>query len=392
MSTVDHVSQAALRTLAETRDQGCVSIYMPTHRVGIDTQQDPIRLRNLLAEAEKRLLAAGLKTPAARAIVAQAEELLPRQLFWQHQHEGLAVFMAPGLFQYYRLPFEVESLLQVGNRLHVKPLLRTLRPDGQFFVLALSQNQVRLLEGSRLDVREVDLAGVPQGLADALRFDEAERQLQFHTATRAPGGRGGERPAIFFGHGGSDESAKSDILRYFHQVDDGLREWLGPSQAPLVLAGVEYLHPLYREANNYPYLVETGLYGNPEELRAEVLHARAWEIVRPLIVRVREAAVERLRQLKGSASPLASTDVKEIVLGAYYGRVDTLFARLGQQRWGRVDTQAAEVTLDDEPLPESEDLLDLAAVQTYLNSGAVYVVPADQMPGPEPIAAIFRYR
>ena len=56
MSTVDHVSQAALRTLAETRDQGCVSIYMPTHRVGIDTQQDPIRLRNLLAEAEKRLV------------------------------------------------------------------------------------------------------------------------------------------------------------------------------------------------------------------------------------------------------------------------------------------------------------------------------------------------
>jgi hypothetical protein len=158
-----------------------------------------------------------------------------------------------------------------------------------------------------------------------------------------------------------------------------------------MLAGVEYLHPLYREANTYPRLMADGLMGNPDDLRPEELHERAWEIVRPLIIQVREAAVDRLRQLHGSGSPLASTDVKEIVLGAHYGRVDTVFARLDQQHWGRVDPDAAEVTLFDEPKPEGEDLLDRAAVETYLNSGAVYVVPAEQMPSAEPIAAIFRY-
>jgi hypothetical protein len=391
MTTVDHVSREALRALAETRGEACVSIYMPTHPVGSDVQQDPIRLRNLLADAEKRLISGGMRTPAARAILAQADDLLPKHNFWQHQYQGLAVFLAPGLFDYYRLPFDVDELLVVGGRLHLKPLLRTLRPDGRFYVLALSQNQARLLEGSRHEIREVDLANVPQGLADALRYDVVERTVQFHTATRAPGGRGGERPAIYFGHGAGDENAKADILRYFHQVDDGLREWLGPSQAPLVLAGVEYLHPLYREANTYPRLVETGLLGNPDDLRPDELHRRAWEIVRPLIIQVREAAVERQRQLKGSGSALASTDIQDIVLAAHYGRVDTLFARLDQQRWGRVDADAAEVFLYDGPSPEGEDLLDLAAVQTYLNSGAVYVVPAEQMPGREPMAAIFRY-
>ena len=87
------------------------------------------------------------------------------------------MFLAPDLFQYYRLPFDVETLLVVGGRLHLKPLLRTLRPDGRFFVLALSQSRVRLLEGTRHEVREVDLAGVPQGLADALRLvDEGKIQ------------------------------------------------------------------------------------------------------------------------------------------------------------------------------------------------------------------------
>lgn len=391
MTLVDVVTREELRALAETQGQPCVSIYMPTHPVGPELQQDPIRLRNLLTEAEKRLLSLGLRTPEAKALLAQADELLPRHAFWQNQASGLALFLADGFFRSYRLPFAVEELLVVGQRLHLKPLLRTLRPDGLFYILALSQKQVRLLEGSRLSVREVDLEGVPQGLAEALRDHAPDKGLQFHTSTAAPGGRGGERAAMFHGHGGGEEETKTDILRYFHQVDRGLRDWLGARHAPLVLAGVDYLLPLYREANTYPQLQPAGIEGNPDDLRPEDLHARAWEVVRPVIVQPREAAVARFRELAGVASPLASADLSEIVAAAYYGRVEVLFIRLGTQQWGRFDPQTGEVTLDRDPSPEDEDVVDLAAVQTYLNSGAVYVVPPEQMPGREAVAALFRY-
>jgi hypothetical protein len=40
--------------------QWCVSIYMPTHRTGVETQQDPIRLKNLLGKAEKELSDRGM--------------------------------------------------------------------------------------------------------------------------------------------------------------------------------------------------------------------------------------------------------------------------------------------------------------------------------------------
>jgi hypothetical protein len=388
MNTIDAVARDELRLLAEIQGQPCVSIYMPTHRVTPEAQQDPIRLKNLLVEAEKRLVAQGLRTPEARALVGMANDLLPRSSFWQHQADGLAVLLAPEVFRYYQLPYEVDELMVVGRRLHLKLLLRLLRPDGQFFVLALSQNQVRLLEGSRHAVREVDLANVPQSLAEALKYDVLEKQVQFHTVGPA-GGRGGT--PMFHGHGEGADDTKSRILRYFHQIDDGLREWLGPSTAPLVLAGVEYLHPLYREANNYPSLVAEGLYGNPDELRAGELHARAWDIVRPIIIQTREADVDRFRQLAGTADPLGATNVTEIAPAAHFGRVDTLFVRMGSQQWGRFDPGSGEVELLDQPSTDAEDLLDLAAVQTYLNGGTVYVVPAEQMPGPEPVAAIFRY-
>ena len=382
------VSREELRNLAEIRSQTCVSLFMPTHPVGPDGQQDPIRLRNLLAEAEKRLLAMGMRAPEAQALLAPGEDLLPRRFFAENPANGLALFLTEGQAWQYPLSYEVEELVVVGSRMHLKPLLRSLRPDGVFYILALSQKQARLLQGTRHAVREVDVDSIPQGLKEALAEEEFVKSVQFHTATTAPVGRG---TAIYHGHGAGEDDSKNDILRYFQRVNHGLREWLGASQAPLVLAGVEYLHPLYREANSYPGLMEDGLYGNPDELRAEELHARAWEIVRPAIIQPREAAVEKFKALVGSGNPLASTDVPEIVAAAHFGRVESLFARLGAHQWGRFEAETGEVVLQAEPTAENEDLLDMAAVQAHLNGGAVYVVPAEQMPVWQPLAAVFRY-
>jgi hypothetical protein len=385
------LSHDELKSLAANQNAASVSIYLPTHRTNPEAQQDPIRLRNLLGEAEKRLAANGLRSGDARRLVAQAETLVPRHNFAQQGSAGLAVFLAPDVFKHYWLPFAVEERLNLGHRFHLKPLLPSLAPDGVFYVLALSQNQVRLLEGTRHSVREVELAGVPQSAAEALQFDEHENQVQFHTGTRAPGGQGGERPGVFHGSSGANEAHNSDLRRFFHQVDEGVRAWLGPRTAPLLLAGVEYLHPLYRAANEYPHLMEGGITGNPEGMRAEDLHAQAWELVRPIITAGREATAERFRELHGAGDKLASVDLNEIVPAAHYGRVESLFVAPSGEAWGRFDPDTNTVVRHAQPENEDDDLYDLAAVQTYLNGGSVYAVTVDKMPGDDPVAALFRY-
>ncbi len=385
------ISNEELKSLAATQANPSVSIYLPVHRAGPDVQQDSIRLRNLLTEAEKRLAANGLRAHDARRLVAPAEELLARHNQAQPHGEGLAIFLAPDRFQHYWLPFAVEELLHIGSRFHLKPMLPALAPDGVFYILALSQKQVRLLEGTRHTVRAVDLPNTPQSMAEALRFDEHEAPTLFHTVIRSPGGQGGERPGVYFGIGMTGDEHRTDLLRFFNQVDAGVRAFLGPSTAPLLVAGVEYLHPLYREANEYPHFLETGLKGNPEEVKPEDLHAEAWELVRPLIVAKREAVAEKFRQLAGAGDPRASTDVAEIVPAACYSRVESLFVLVGRQAWGRFDADANTVEVHAQPAPEDEDLYDLAAVQTYLNGGQVYAVTADKMPGSDPLAAVFRY-
>ena len=40
------------------------------------------------------------------------------------------------------------------------------------FILAISQNSIKLMQGTRYSVNEIDLEGVPEGLASVIRQEE----------------------------------------------------------------------------------------------------------------------------------------------------------------------------------------------------------------------------
>jgi hypothetical protein len=383
---LDKITMEVLKKIFLERDPiGCISLFMPTHRAGRESEQDPIRFKNLLREAEERLMAGGIRSAEVRAILKEPRRLLQNRGFWQGQIEGLAVFFSPGTFHFFRLPLPFKELVVVTSRFHIKPLLPMLVSDGLFYILALSQKQVRLLEGTRHTVDEIDLEGMPQSLSEAFPDASLDRQLQFHTGT--PSGSG-ERAAMFHGHDISNES-KDRILRWFRMLDRQLRGFLANGRPPLVLAGVDLLFPIYQDANTYPYLIEGGISGNPEGLKPEELHGQAWELVEPFFRKTREEATARYRQLAGTGQ--TSTDVKEAVSAAHHGRVEVLFVAVGMQVWGRFDPEKDRVDVHESPEPDDEDLLDLAAMESLIKGGTVYAVRPEEVPDQVPLAAVFRY-
>ena len=50
-----------LKSLANCQEKPCISIYMPAHRAGRELEQDPIRLKNLLRETDRKLDNYGLR-------------------------------------------------------------------------------------------------------------------------------------------------------------------------------------------------------------------------------------------------------------------------------------------------------------------------------------------
>jgi hypothetical protein len=384
---MDSITMEDVRRVFSHRHSGwCISLFMPTHRAGREKEQNAIRFKNLLRQAEEALMDKGLRPTQVKDMLKEPHRLLQDPGFWQRQSDGLALFVSAEAFHFFRLPLEFEELVVVSRRFHAKPLLSMLISDGTFYVLTVSQNQVRLLKGTRHTVDEMDIEDRIQDIVQALPDVLTEKQLQFHTG--APSGGSGGRPAMFYGHDLSND-AKNSILRWFRLIDRELRDLLAGEQAPLVLAGVEYLFPMYREANTYPHLIDGGIPGNPEGMKPEALHAQAWDLVEPIFRKAREAAADRYRQLAGTGQ--TTTDVKEGVLAAHHGRVETVFVPVGVQVWGQLDPDEEAVHIHPSPEPGDEDLLDLLAIQTLTKGGTVYAVAPEEVPDKTPLAAILRY-
>jgi hypothetical protein len=362
---MDAFSRADLRDLLQTSAKFCVSLYLPTHRAGAEVQQDPIRLKNLLRRAEELLAEAGLKSAEAKEILDPAQRLVNETLYWRHQSDGLAVFVGPGLFRTYRVPQRFEELAVVGERFHVKPLLGLMTGDGRYYVLSLSQTYVRLARGSRQGLQELGVSGLPDSLDAALLPDDTD-------AVR----RGEVR-------------AKESIQRFCREVDRALHPVLREEHAPLVLAAVDYVHPIYREANTYANLLQEGVVGSPDKTGASALHEQAWRLVEPHFHKARQEAVGRYRQMANS--PRTSHEVKGVVQAAHHGRVETLFTALGHQRWGTIEEGSGQVEMHLEQQAGDVDLLDAAAAQTLLHGGKVYAVELAAMPEQVLLAAIYRY-
>jgi len=379
-------SHESLKKLIKKQKGVCVSIFMPTRPTPAESQQNQIRFKNLLREAEKTLITMKIPKQNISDFLEPAHNLFREMLFWGNQSEGFALFLSQEVFSPYRLPIKFSELVLVTDRFHIKPLLPILSGDGRFYILAISQNEVRLFQCTRHSVNDVDLKEMPRNLAEALKHDDPEKQLQFHTGT--PGGRD-KRSAVFHGHGVGIDNSKDNILRYFRQIDKGLHELIGDDGFPIVLAGVDYLFPIYREANTYPSLLDQGVEGNPETMSAGELHENAWKIVKPLFQREQRKAAAKYRQFAGSG--LASNNIKEIVPASYHGRVDLLFVAIGVQRWGTFDPISNEVRFQHRKEPGNEDLLDFAAIQTILKGGIVYAVALDVVPDEAPLAALLRY-
>src|SRR5262245_16451199 len=98
------LSRDDLTTLLEGRPGWHISMFMPMMHRGAETQQNPIRWKTLLRQAEDQLLALGVRPQEAQDLVQPVQQLLGDHTFWQRQNQGLALFLAPQLLREYRVP------------------------------------------------------------------------------------------------------------------------------------------------------------------------------------------------------------------------------------------------------------------------------------------------
>jgi hypothetical protein len=316
---MDVVTKEQLVSLAGSRGGAHLSLFIPTARSGRQTEQNQIRYKNALAEAEDKLESHGLRPNQVSAFLEEPRRYEPQSDFWQHQEEGLALFSSESLLRIYRLPVELNQTVVVADHFYLRPLLGALTRPERYYLLAVSLGRARLFASDRFRFQEVRVPQMPEGLQDTLRYDQPQKQVHLHT--RRPERTGG-RGAMFHGHGLGEDEGKRNISRYMHDVRNAVERVLGDLHVPLVLAGEEHLVPVYREASGYHYLVDEPVYGNADHLDDAELHRRSWQIVEPHFRKEQEETLELYRQLADSKRATARID--SLVAASRNAQVDRL--------------------------------------------------------------------
>ena len=374
-----------LAALLAARNPPCLSLYLPTHRRRPENQQDRIRYKNLVKALEQSL--GSQDSPGEPdALLEPFRSLAGDTEFWNHAWDGLAVLGAPDLFRVFKLQRRVAELAVAANSFHVKPLLRILQSADRFQVLTLSGSEIRLFEGNRDQLDEVQLAaGVPSTITEALGDELTDPHL---TVASYGGTRLGS--TMRHGHGARKDEVDADEERFFRAIDRAILEHHSkPSGLPLILAALPQHHTPFRQVSHNPLLMEKGIEVDPASLTGNQLRQRAWAVVEP-------GFRARLRKLTDAfevarSKGLGSDDLAQVALATVQSRVETLLVEAERRIAGRIDRSTGEVTLSQLDDPEVDDLLDDLAELVLSRGGQVLVVPSTDMPARTGIVATFRF-
>jgi hypothetical protein len=386
---MDIVSRNRLRELISQSSTPCASIYLPLHPpINEEVYENRIRLKNALASVQDMLISRGMRRPDAIEFLHPATALVEDATFWQDRGKGLALFLSAARFACWRLPRTFEEFVWVAERPYIKPLLPLLLLHEHYHLLAVSENQAKLYYGTPFELQEVEVEGLPANLRQALNLQPPEGLYQVRTVQPAYHTKEG---LLFHGQGrGEADHAKLDLEAYFREIDRVLSPYLTKRrvEAPLVFCGVEYLFPIYRDANTYPHLHETPICGNPELMDKGELLRRASEVLRPVWEKPLRDDRQRIESLLDSQRVSAS--IEEILPASQQGRVDALFVALDQKLWGTYDGVQLVTQISESP-EVGEDLLDRAALEAMRTDARVYAVPAAEIPGALLAVALYRY-
>ena len=327
---------------------------------------------------------------------AKGRELLESISDWddisrraEPQGRSLAVLRSPEVFQVLWLDEAVPNRAVIGPHFFIRPMLPELTRDGTFYILALSQKNVRMLRCTSRSSEEV--AFTPDVSTNFDAYMNSAKPDHVSERGAATGAASGSNKGVTTGTTAVRENRDNRdeyLAHFFRQIDRGVNEALRNQTEPLVLAGVEYELSLYRTLNHYPHLAEEAVVGAPNSLKSGEMHSRALDaMLRCYERKVDEALAEYDHKVGGGAS----NRMKDIMPAAHDGRILTLLVSDSLETTGAFDQSTYTVKGRETGTPSDEDLVNDAAVQTILHAGQVWVVPNGKMPNGTPMAAIFRF-
>lgn len=273
MSTFHLPKIDKLLLLCERKKEIRITIYLETSTHCEENHQAVIQLRKFISDIEVELKKHRTEDAPINRITHYLRALCEDTGFWLFQSRTLAILVSPHEMTTFRMTSRAPSLLTISDRFYLKPMLREITFPHCFYVLALTENEARLIEcyPSAPPV-VIDLEGMPRNARHVLRkLSVRARKCRFSSGTQK----------------------KTRLYHYTKAVEKALRPYLEGSDQPMVLASPEPLNAQYREVNTLDNLLVEGIVINPDVFT----ECELMKLARPVITRHYQSTMQKLKHL-----------------------------------------------------------------------------------------------
>ena len=277
------LTPAVLRELRRERKYPAVSLLMPTHRHRPETAQDPIRLRNLLVEAKKRIVEDPKVDRSLRLDLEGQLDQAAAQVDFEHSGDGLLILVAPGEHHNWLLssPSPVPDRLVVADTFLTRNLVAARIYARPYWVLVISEDATHLWEGSGEDLEPADTLDLGFPLEPEIPDPQ----------DAIPGANFGNRPSPL---------REERLRQYLRTVDTALGRALEYERRPVFLVGVHTTLALFDAVSEHSIefagrVAQAGL----DKASAHVLAERLRPALEAHMARLDAEALDRLSQARG---------------------------------------------------------------------------------------------
>ena len=356
-----------IQVVQEASGHPSLTISLPTHRTAPDNFQDPIRVRNLVAQAKDRLRAEFSNRELAPLL--ERLDKLSESIDYRFALDGLVMFVNQDFAAKYYLPFALPERVVVAEKFLTRDLVYAMNRTPRYWVLTLSEQPTRLYEGVADALVEVEKGGFPM-------VHEGPGG-----ATSLPGGFGINVSAH------RDERHR----QFFRSVDAALKPILASDPLPLGVVGVDRWLAFFNEVTTHQEFIRATLLGNYDHVSPHELAKVVWPLVETALA---ERVQRHLAELDSYVSQqrVAST-VGEAWRTAHEGRGKLLLVEKDYHEAGLVDESGLLLLPADDPtapdvLPDAVD----EVIETVLNKGCEVVFTENgQLDTYQRIALVLRY-
>ncbi|REC49569.1 baeRF3 domain-containing protein [Chryseobacterium pennipullorum] len=344
--------QEKLQKLAHETNEPCVSISLNTHRTFPENQQDEIVLKNLIKEAENRVIDEYGKRPAA-AVLEKLENIAGK-IDHQHNLESLHLFLSADTEEIIKSTWESRgNVVEVDEKFAVRPIIKAAVRAQEYLILVLTQSGTKLYEA----------------LNDSIVSEIREDGFPF------------PQNPFYITHSDVRSDAKqvdNQIKEYFNRVDKSVVEIHKKLNLNVVVISTADNFSKLLEVADMPQIYIGHQNKNYDSAEEHHIVEQAYEIVKAQQKEKRTLAIEEVKEAVAQGTVL--TDLQEIYQAAIDGRGDLLIVHQDfEQPVKMIDERTFEYVDDSKEPGVVDDIVSLISWDVFSKKGRVHFTHQDEL-------------